>query len=472
MQQEDCENILGLIDLRLNIVVDNNSWIVMPQSWAGSLARFALFLRNQGMPPPQQIFIESNRGGGHYEPGYGKRFPNREQVMVLGSETDASVIFHEGGHYISDLQRAESRLIGLSQDKKFRDFQVGFERTVGKMQKMLYESIYFGKLPSNIDELGWFVSGYSTTNPVEDFAETFSEFMSNGPVFLQRIEQLRKRDPRAAGILEAKYEYMRTELARGNEFTFEGRAKRSDIAGWERTKLKSFNKQVSLPDQLDGKFVTEQLRRKDGFKQAVVEIIAPRGNFGYAITLLDPQFWTDTLGENVREVESVSGLYAIPHYELRGKINLKISQADYFLDTTNSVSIGRFIETLPKVGISTRDITPKKTAYTEESLELFQHLGIEPAKIQPGFWNSVYPPNFIDNANKLYLHFQQDEKNQEWKLAPLDVRKVRLHTKSLVGKTENYLGSHIYNPVQLGSKDVVVVLDWEGKVQEILTNDL
>lgn len=475
--QEDYEDLIFLADLKPEIEISPKAWIIMPKDWALSLARFSLILKRNEILFPSKFIIDPEipsrtNFGGYYE-GTSERFPTPGQQLFMSPFGNGEMVFHEGGHYIADLARITERIIGLPRGKEFPDHQIGFERALGRIQQSLILNAKAKGLKS-LDELAQFFDSYQVTNPTEDFAVVFENFCFRGPALKKLIEDLRVNNPQAAALLEARYEYIRTEVLRGEEFSFRARKKRLGILSWEGKQLKaSALDRQDLVGEDESKYRSEFIRSLDGFEDADVSIVVPEGDFDYALALLQPKLWEDILHTgHTGEIKSTSSFYPIVHQELRGRFTLKVNTQEgeekVSINTEDPKSIEHFIGLIPEIiNVNKTDITPPKIKWSEENLRLLGELGLEPPKVSLGGWGPPFP-SLIDNQ-VFYVHFQYNEKTKNWETMPLDMRQLRVHTTT-VGNGKPLTFSNYHLPIKIGKKDIFLAINFEARIYEIRGN--
>lgn len=64
-----------------------------------------------------------------------------------------------------------------------------------------------------------YVTEYAMTNPIEDFAETFAQYVINGDQFRFMLEQLRIHKPEEYEVLKKKYDFIKDRVFKGVEFS-------------------------------------------------------------------------------------------------------------------------------------------------------------------------------------------------------------------------------------------------------------
>lgn len=477
--EEDWEDLMKLVDLRPEIQIGPEAWIIMPREWAINLARVYLIIKRNNLPPPTKFLIDPKELSttprqGYYETAHA-RFPAKGQIVALGPTHAPQKIFHEMAHYIADTANIKRRVVG-PREVQFPDLQLAFDSVVGKIQESLLHSARKAgekKLPGGIE---WFVTDYALTNTKEDFAETFQEFCTRGPAFKRRFEQMRVWNPAAAALLEAKQEFMRTELLGGEELSFEARRKRSEIARWEDQFVRLASLPVSPVESAawGAKWRTEFVRTDPRFKwNAEVFAVIPEEDVNYALFLLQPSIWEDFLGPNGRGIKAISAIFPIPHYELRGAFTVKVKTVSgekaVNINTHDPSSIQKFFELLPQLEFPSPQ--PLKTIinYSNKTVSLLEELDLTPFDFNPWIWNKSFPVTFIDNPSKFFVRFQYDEKINQWRNVPIDVRSITIHQTFVDQGGREQITSNYFYPVRVGKRDILLVIDDSGRLEKIHT---
>ncbi len=164
-----------------------------------------------------------------YEKNPRNRGLGGESTMIIpGNVPDSefrALIIHECGH-ITDL--GGLRGFDLSRPSMFID---GTTRIFGDDLSVLFYQISW--LTSTVMQPGAttadFVSGYATTDPFEDFAETYAYYVLQQKEFMR----LAKKNP----ILQAKYDFMNRLVFAGEQIVADGRHTRGRSIPWDVTRL-------------------------------------------------------------------------------------------------------------------------------------------------------------------------------------------------------------------------------------------
>ena len=480
--EEDYRDLLEFVDLGQEIEISPDSWIIMPKEWATSLARFTLIIKKGKIPLPEKIVIDPKVStemglGGYYE-GVSGRFPERGQVLNLSSRDGASVIFHEGGHYIADSHAAKRRAIGLPQEQEIPNHALDFEAATAKAQKeQLLEAR--SREERRVEELDQFISDYSVTNPGEDFAEIFREFLAGGPLFRVTLEERRARSKAGASILQAKYDYMKEKVTGGEEFSFEARKVRNAISGWEDGLLKDFQPAPSLRKiaEAAAKNAQKIMNSFPGLEEVEVISVIPEGDYDYALSLLEPAVWRDIMQLIPNEkISSTSALYPVSHLELKGKFTFRAitpqRERSIILDTADSSSIEKFVDIASQINAPSVDITPRQIEISQEAQDGLGKLGLSFPRVYPWGWGHSYPPSFIDTPNLAYVHFQENSETGKWETVPIDVRQISVHITSPDEFGRESMIGGVATPIKLGKKDVILAIRLNGEIDQLRLNGL
>lgn len=482
---EDLRDLLQFVDIRPSVDIEKTAWAVMPPDWATTLARFTIFLNEKNIPPPQEYNVRlsytlhgQNFQGGYYQTGSGGRFPQETQVIYMGSSLSAPVIFHEGGHYIADAAKITGRLLGGERRIPFPDIQRDYDRMLGRLQKSIFQSaLKSGAKPG--DWTKTFVTPYASTNSVEDFAETYAEFMYYGPAFKERIERLRKEDPASASLLEAKYDFMKANIARGFEYGIEGRKKSTPLNSSDKLLVSERIKEgarLSESFNYEKKYLSEQWKKPPAFEHVEASLVVPTSEPVLDLALLETKVWEDIVGFTKGEIVDVSYIAFVPHREFIGRadISVKLKNGEVGrinLDTQNQQNVQNLLKLLPQADIDTREVvanSPEK--FSQESLDYFKSQGIKPPKLAySGFWSPTYPPYHVDRSDMFFARFQYT--NGEWRQKTLDVRRTNLFIKEMREGKENIRRSN-YFTVTLGEKDLILGIDRDGNLREVRTHNI
>ncbi|TSC89386.1 MAG: hypothetical protein G01um10145_543 [Microgenomates group bacterium Gr01-1014_5] len=488
LADEDIQNLLRFIDIRPKVDIEKTAWAVMPPDWAGALARFTIFLDERRIPPPQlyriyrDVLLDGSRSGGGFYVGGKEKFPQASQFLQLGSRMDATVVFHEGGHYIADASSIKERLIGAGRLQGHADYQRDFDSLTARMQKTLLSAARKSGKNLGVWMSKSFVSAYASSNTAEDFAETFREFLGYGPAFREKIENLRKEDPIAASLLEVKYEFMRVNVAQGVEYGMNGRKAGAPLLFEDKEKIKGRNSKLnSLASLLEetGKRFTEYLSRESAFKNAQGKLVIPESDFDLDTALLEPRIWNDIIDSFRGEVIDVSSVVPVPHYEFQGVADIAVKLKNdktvrLILDTRISESAQSLIKLIPeftdKEIIKTRMVNNDRGRFSQESLDYFKAQGVKSPHVAfSGIWESSYPPSHVDREGVLFVRFQYE--NGEWKQKPLDVRRTNLFIKSVADGKEEVRSSG-YHTITLGEKDILFGFNIDGNLREVRTHNI
>lgn len=480
--EEDYRDLLEFVDLGQEIEISPDSWIIMPKEWAISLARFTLIIKKGKIPLPEKIVIDPRVSteiglGGYYE-GVSGRFPERGQVLNLSSREGANVTFHEGGHYVADSHAAKRRAIGLPQELEIPNHALDFEAATSKAQKeQLLEAR--SREGGRVEELDQFITAYSVTNPGEDFAEIFKEFLVGGPLFRVTLEERMVRGKGGASILQAKYNYMKEKVTNGEEFSFEARKRRNVISGWEDGLLKDFQPAPSLRKiaEVEAENAQKIMNSYPGLEEVEVITVVPEGDFDYALSLLEPAVWKDIMQLIPKDkVPSTSALYPVSHLELRGKFTFRATtpqgEKSMTIDTSDPSSIKKFVDIAPQINAPVVDITPRQIKVSQETQDNLAELGLNFPRVYPWGWGHSYPPSFIDTPNVAYVHFQENPETGEWETVPIDVRQITVHRTFPDELGRESIGFMSVTPIKLGEKDVILAIRLNGEIDQLRFNGL
>lgn len=145
--------------------------------------------------PGKKIVIRDNGTLELKREGKAGGIPTQEGGVKLENTNFANTLAHELGHLISNRNENLKIFLGIR----------GFSGTA-----------------RNISERLNYVSGYAMADEMEDFAETFEEYMMNGEYFRSLLAELRISRPDEYMILQIKYNFMR-EVFKGEEFSYDGK---------------------------------------------------------------------------------------------------------------------------------------------------------------------------------------------------------------------------------------------------------
>lgn len=472
LRQEDYEDLLSLIDLDPDIEISPDAWIVMPPDWALHLARFFKITDKIDVPVlPTGVEISRNLQtsaniGGYFE-GHRARFPEGKQHLVVGSGMPPSALFHEGAHYLAESFAIEERSIGVSREQEFPVYIKDYHELASRLEMDMFKE---AREQGKIEIFDTFVTLYASTHPEEDFAETFTEYFARGPLFRRKIEKLRKNDPRAAEILEAKYQFMKEKVARGEEFSFGGRKARPDILDWEESVINSFGKESSMRDVAEWRAgsLEDRLRGKAGFEEAEIVPVIPEGDYGHGMSLILPRVWQDVLFP--AEIEAISALHTFPHLEIRGKFTIRVptemGEEEITIDTNSSTSIEKFLKRIPKMRVNQSNWSAE-IEYSNKTRELLREFGISPPEFSPWGWSRGSRADMVDQPNLAFVRFTYSNDTGRWETAPIDVRSIQILTSFSSPGGEKRRTLDTYHPLKIGEKDVIVAINDEGRVHEI-----
>lgn len=477
--EEDLKDFLRFADIRPQITVEKTAWAVMPNHWARALARFSVFLDEKNIPPPQEYRITrsyqrdgARSWGGFYRTGAGK-LPQESQVIHLGSTNWGEHVFHEGGHYIADAHKIGGRLFGADRRLPYPNFQREYDSMLGRMQKSLLQVAKKAGRDLGRWEENCFVSPYASTNTEEDFAETFKYFINSGPAFRQRIKDLRKVDPTAASMLEAKYEFMKMNVAKGFEYSFDGRNKNAPPPHNEKQLFKDINSEDSTLESSLKKtegWMKDLSGKENFFREASANLVSPRADADLCLALLEPIVWSDLTG--LEEIVDVSNIASVVHKEFEGKVALSVKMKGgetkaMRLDTKNAQDIANLAAMVAQLEekLVTRMTVVDPKVYSPDSLGYFKSQAVSPPRLAySGVWSPTYPPYHVDREALYFVRFQYS--NGEWKQKTIDLKRTNLFIQSSSGARPEVRSSNYYT-VSVGDKDMMLGVDSDGVVREV-----
>ncbi len=462
--KEDLDDVLKLADINPKVEVDLDAFLIMPESWILNISRYYQILDRQKVFYPEKIIIgERNPSvAGQYVGGiYHGRFPQENQFLFISPKrADPSSIFHEGGHYLYDIEASKSRVIGAKEKPK--DLKSVYQKAVAKAQKIFYQS-------GIGDELLTFLTPYSMTNEQEDFADTMQIFCSEGPLFRARIEYLEDKDPEAAKVLKARYDAVK-EILGGWEYSFDGHKKDDSLADWEDDLKKSpkyrwdkskgqkaYQRTIrqSTTDIEEG----EKRRGTPGLGNPNVIAVIP-SDLDFAKSLTDLSYWNQKY--KGFDADEVLQQYPVGHLELRGK----------FIARGNN-------NTNQAIGIDTSDPTESVKAIVRNFPALNGMIVGEPddalrEKLKKAGLNVFgsgtpaitrsYPPSLISTMD-YYVQFQWNKTFNSWGFIPIQSR-VAILKRSFAGTPQ----TNEQIEVQFGDKDIFLKINPDGTIRDLYIN--
>lgn len=465
--KEDLDDTLKLADIRPHIEIEKNAFLIMPESWTLNISRYFQILDRQNLPYPQKIVIgeaQTNQnpttGGGYIGGIYHGRFPENNQYFYISArQASPSGIFHEGGHYLYDIEASKSRLIGAKdKPKSLKDI---YQNAVAKAQRLFFRS-------GTGDELFTFLTPYSTTNEQEDFADTMQIFCSEGPLFRARIEYLEGRDPEAAKVLKAKYEAIKGILG-GWEFSFDKHKKDDSLTDWEEYLKKNayrwdqskgqkhYDKplQQAITDTED----FEKRKGTPGLGNPNVIAIIPR-DLDFAKALTDLSYWNSK--HEGFEADEILQQYPVGHLELRGKFVIRgnnIPGQTIGIDTSDPTeSVKAIIRNFP--AFSAMVVGEKN----DTLIEKLRKTGLNVFGSGTPTITKNYPPGLI-NTMDYCVQFHWNKISNSWEVKPIQSRSVIIKTSFADTPQTNEQPE-----IEFGDKDIFLKINPDGTIRDLFIN--
>lgn len=211
----DLQSLTWLKRSKAPISMDDNTFQFFPREHMVKTARVLQAVSGLGLDLPSKInwcngCFKGGEGRTISEDEDGKAKVTREkgivggqitswlfsQNIVLESDNLSNGVAHELGHYMA-----------------------------GKNDYLrLYRDIrgYSGLAESFRDRLKY-VTDYAMLNEGEDFADTFSDYMMKGSTFRALLSELQFSSPEDWAVLQAKYNFIKNVVFRGEEFDADGK---------------------------------------------------------------------------------------------------------------------------------------------------------------------------------------------------------------------------------------------------------
>lgn len=198
---EDAQVLKWFRDLNPPIIMGDESFAFFPRDQMVMMARVYKAVDEVGFKLPDKVdWCNSECIERTDKQAVGLAYLN-ENRTELENKADAEVFAHEVAHLIS----VQRNLL-----QKFGEIR-GMKDKASEEDRLKY------------------ISEYAMTNNHEDFADTFAYYFADGDQFRLMLDQLRIHKPDEYTFMEAKYDFMKSEVFQGKEFSKNGKVRNEDL---------------------------------------------------------------------------------------------------------------------------------------------------------------------------------------------------------------------------------------------------